>query len=69
MTRMADTIRTADLMPCESNKYMHSAPLADDLCRFVSELQSGRPARAALSREDNDRPSQRTLDLQETGVP
>jgi hypothetical protein len=43
MTRMAETIQTADLMPCESNKYMHSAPLAEDVCRFVSELQSGRP--------------------------
>jgi hypothetical protein len=69
MTRMAETIQTADLLPCESNKYMHSAPLAEDVCRFVSELQSGRPAPEAHRGEGKDRPSQRTLDLQDPGGP
>lgn len=69
MTRMVETIRTADLLPCESNKYMHSAPLAEDVCRFVSELEGGRPAREGRNRAGNDRPSERTLDLQEPNVP
>jgi pimeloyl-ACP methyl ester carboxylesterase len=69
MTRMAETIQTADLLPCESNKYMHSAPLAEDVCHFLSELQGGRPAREAHSGEGMDRPSQRTLDLQDPGGP
>jgi pimeloyl-ACP methyl ester carboxylesterase len=69
MTRMARTIQTADLLPCESNKYMHSAPLAEDVCRFVSELEGGRPAQEGRNRGGNDRPSERTLHLQEPGVP
>jgi len=69
MTRMAETIQRADLLPCESNKYMHSAPLAEDVCRFVAELQGGRPAQEGRNREGNDRPSKRTLHLQEPGVP
>ena len=69
MTRMAETIQTADLLPCESNKYMHSGPLAEDVCRFVSELQNGRIAFGAHSGERKDRPSERPVDLQEPGVP
>jgi len=69
MTRMAETIQTADLLPCESNKYMHSAPLAEDVCRFVSELEGCRPAREAHSGKGQHRPSEKTLDLQEPGGP
>ena len=69
MTRMAETIQTADLLPCESNKYMHSAPLAEDLCRFVSELEGGRPAREARIGDGQARPSERIQDTQEPGVP
>ena len=69
MTRMAETIQTAGLLPCESNKYMHSAPLAEDVLRFISELQGCRPAREARSGEGKARPSEMTLDLQEPGVP
>ena len=69
MTRMAETIQTADLLPCESNKYMHSAPLAEDLCRFVSELQDGHPARAADRAADTNRPSEKGHDAQEQGLP
>ncbi len=40
MTRMAETIQTADLLPCASNKYMHSAPLAEDIERFLAHLEA-----------------------------
>jgi len=69
MTRMAETIQTADLLPCESNKYMHSAPLAEDIRRFLTDLQDCHPALEAHGGEGKDRPSQRTLDLQEPGIP
>ncbi len=69
MTRMAETIQTADLLPCESNWYMHSAPLAEDVCRFLAELEGCVPARVAHSGEGKDRPSESTLDLQEPGGP
>ncbi len=39
MTRLARTIRQADLLPCKSNKYMHDAPLAEDIGRFFADLQ------------------------------
>jgi pimeloyl-ACP methyl ester carboxylesterase len=68
MTRMAETIQTADLLPCESNKYMHSAPLADDVCRFVSELEGGRPAREARGASGTTRPADSALDVQDPGI-
>mgnify|MGYP001826020612 CR=1 FL=1 len=68
MTRMAETIQTADLLPCESNKYMHSAPLADDVCRFISELEGGCPAREARGASGTNRPADSALDLQDPGI-
>jgi pimeloyl-ACP methyl ester carboxylesterase len=69
MTRMSETIQTADLLPCESNKYMHSALLAEDVGRFIMDLQNLPPARDAHGAAGTNRPSERALDLQEPGVP
>jgi pimeloyl-ACP methyl ester carboxylesterase len=43
MTRLARTIRRADLLPCKSNKYMHDAPMAEDIIRFFADLQDPQP--------------------------
>jgi hypothetical protein len=66
---MAETIQTADLLPCESNKYMHSAPLAEDVRRFLSDIENFPPARDTRSEPGTSRPPGRALDLQEPGVP
>jgi pimeloyl-ACP methyl ester carboxylesterase len=69
MTRMAETIRQADLLPCESNKYMHSAPLAEDIGRFITDLESFQPAREAQRSTATDRTSETAPDLQEPAAP
>jgi hypothetical protein len=69
MTRMAETIRTADLLACESNKYMHSTPLAEDACRFVSELKEGIAFRETQGTTGTNRPADRAHGPQEQGLP
>lgn len=69
MTRMAETIQQADLLPCESNKYMHSAPLAEDIRRFITDIESFQPAREAPSDATTDRPAESAPDFQEPTVP
>jgi pimeloyl-ACP methyl ester carboxylesterase len=69
MTRMAETIQTADLLPCESNKHMHSARLAEDIGRFLADLEAREPAREPASGTATDQPTESTPDLQEPTVP
>jgi pimeloyl-ACP methyl ester carboxylesterase len=69
MTRLADTLQEADLLPCKSNKYMHSAPLAEDVGRFARDLHAPESIRNAPGKAGTDRPSGNGLDLQEPGVP
>ena len=69
MARMAETIRHADLLPCESNKYMHSAPVAEDLGRFISDLDSFQPTRQASGDTATDRVAENARDLQEPSAP
>jgi pimeloyl-ACP methyl ester carboxylesterase len=69
MTRMADTIQWADLLPCESNKYMHSAPLAEDLARFITELEAVEPTGQTSGSAGNNRPAGKGLDLHDSDIP
>ena len=63
MTRMAETIQTADLLPCESNKYMHSAPLAEDIDRFLAHLEAPPSDREPARGRVADRPAETAADL------
>jgi pimeloyl-ACP methyl ester carboxylesterase len=69
ITRMGNTLEHADLLPCESNKYMHSAPLAEDLCRFIEEVNARAPAREVSGHRETGRPVESGLDHQEPTVP
>jgi len=69
ISRMANTIQQADLLPCESNKYMHSAPLAEDVGRFITGLEACRPPRERLSVRASDRTADSSQDLQEPTGP
>lgn len=68
ITRMAETLRQADLLPCESNKYMHSAPLAEDLARFAADLEARRLDRERLGRSASGRPGEDALDLHDPSL-
>lgn len=68
MTRMADTIRQADLLVCESNKYMHSAPLAEDLARFAADLEACRADREHLPPSTSGQPGEEALDLHDPSL-
>ncbi len=67
ITRMAETLRQADLLPCESNKYMHSAPLAEDISRFLTDLETTPPTRDPSDDEATTRSADSALDAQEPG--
>jgi hypothetical protein len=69
MTRMAETLGQADLLPCESNKYMHSAPLAEDIGRFVRDLQGFHRVQNAPGMAQMNRLSERGQGLQDPGMP
>lgn len=69
MTRMARTIRRGDLLPCESNRYMHSAPLAEDICRFLRDIQNAPSSPEAGGSKDPNRPRENTADAHDSGIP
>lgn len=69
VTRMAEAIQRADLLPCESNKYMHSAPLAEDIDRFVEELDRFSSVREGRDDEANDSSPGKNPGLQEPDLP
>jgi pimeloyl-ACP methyl ester carboxylesterase len=69
ISRMAQTIQQADLLPCESNRYMHSAPLAEDVGRFIMDLEACRPARDMFGVGASDRTVESSQDLQDPTAP
>jgi pimeloyl-ACP methyl ester carboxylesterase len=69
ISRMAQTIQQADLLPCESNRYMHSAPLAEDVGRFIMDLEACQPAREMRSVRTPDRTAEGGQDFQEPTLP
>ncbi len=69
MTRMAETIQRGDLLACESNKYMHSAPLADDVCRFVTDIHTLSSGGATHGTEGTTREGKGAVDLREQRMP
>jgi len=68
ISRMANTIRQADLLPCESNKYMHSAPLADDVRKCIADMKTFLAAREISRVGATDRTAGAGHDLQEPTV-
>jgi len=69
ITRMADTIRQADLLPCESNKYMHSALLAEDVVRYSLDLEARRTAPGPPSGTAKARSAEPELELHSPNGP
>lgn len=66
ITRMAEVLEQADLLPCKSNKYMHSAQLAGDIDRFIIDLETCRPRRATAGNRAVGRSAKNSVDLQES---
>jgi pimeloyl-ACP methyl ester carboxylesterase len=68
ISRMANTIQQADLLPCESNKYMHSAPLADDVCKCITDIETSLRGQEISSVRESDRTVETSRDFQEPTV-